>query len=521
MESASDIDLPSAGEAFPVLAPPVLAPPALAPQPGREAPPILHGALLESRQRWRDFTTLASDLAFETDAAGRLTFLSPARVLGRPSAALLGRPVAELLLNPEPNPFLPQSMAGLAQRHGAIRGGTRGGTSQVWLCQADGPPVCYSLALAPLVDAAGQNAGLRGTGRDVTAAVREAEQQASALRRAQSLETLVRRVRKQVLASRMLAATLESLPPALGCAGAAMLEVSAAGVPLAIHRHGDDPGPLLAAVRSLLNEDAPSYAEGPGGEMLALLPHPQRRVPLYAMLAWRAPGGRPFDADDRHLLASAADLLFVALGNQALQQELELRARTDPLTGLLNRRAFVEDLQRRLDRQDMGRDGGQDGQPKAVGAVLFVDLDNFKPLNDRMGHEAGDAALIAVGRLLRDIVRPTDLVARYGGDEFVVWLQEADAEAAAMRAGAMCRTAVVLLPGLVPGCTLPLTFSIGGAMRAVDGSDTPDSLLARADAAMYAAKRGGRNGWRLAPDPQHAAPPASPPPPPPPPPVAG
>ena len=141
--------------------------------------------------------------------------------------------------------------------------------------------------------------------------------------------------------------------------------------------------------------------------------------------------------------------------------------------------------------------------------MLFVDLDNFKPLNDRMGHEAGDQALIAVGRLLRDIVRPTDLVARFGGDEFAVWLQDADAEAAAMRAGAMCRTAVVVLPGLIPGCALPLTFSIGGAVRSVDGADTPETLLARADTAMYAAKRGGRNGWRLAPDPRHAAPPAA------------
>jgi diguanylate cyclase (GGDEF)-like protein len=229
---------------------------------------------------------------------------------------------------------------------------------------------------------------------------------------------------------------------------------------------------------------------------MALLPHPQGRIPQQALLAWRAADGRPFDADDRHLLASAADLLFVALGNQALQRELEMQARTDGLTGLLNRRAFLDDLHRRLDRQSME-------PPCSAGAVLFIDLDNFKPLNDRMGHEAGDAALMAVAGLLRDMVRPTDLVARFGGDEFAVWLQDADAEAAAMRAAAICRTGVVMLPALLPGCTLPLTFSIGGAVRLPDGSDTPASLLARADGAMYEAKRAGRNGWRLALPPDH------------------
>ena len=115
------------------------------------------------------------------------------------------------------------------------------------------------------MDADGRPAGLRGIGRDVTAEVREADAQAAALRRAQALETLVRRVRRQVLAPRMLAATLESLPPALGCAGAAVLEMTPSGLPRVTHRHGDDPGPLLEAVSTLLNDDVPSYAEGPGG----------------------------------------------------------------------------------------------------------------------------------------------------------------------------------------------------------------------------------------------------------------
>ncbi len=456
--------------------------PCALPDQARDAtPPEFGGALLESRQRWRDFALLAADLAFETDAEGRWTFLSPAVVLGWACGTLLGQPARDLLLHPEPDPFRPRAPA-------------RG--LRAWLRQASGAPACLSISVAPLIDAEGRLAGLRGIARDVTAEAEEAEAQAAALRRAQALESLVRRVRRQALASRMLTTTLESLMPALGCAGAAVIEISPCGTPQAIYRHGADPGSLLDTIRPLAGARRPGYPKGPAGERMALLPHPQDRVPHQALLAWRTADGRPFDADDRHLLTSAADLLFVALGNQALQRELEMQARTDGLTGLLNRRAFLDDLHRRLDRQSME-------PPHIAGAVLFIDLDNFKPLNDRMGHEAGDAALVAVAGLLRDMVRPTDLVARFGGDEFAVWLQDADAEAAAMRAGAICRTGVVMLPALLPGCTLPLTFSIGGAVRLPDGSDTPASLLARADGAMYEAKRAGRNGWRLALPPDH------------------
>jgi diguanylate cyclase (GGDEF)-like protein len=189
-------------------------------------------------------------------------------------------------------------------------------------------------------------------------------------------------------------------------------------------------------------------------------------------------------------MAALAELVFVALGNQTLQQELELQARTEPLTGLLNRRAFLAELRRRLDRlQHAGEPGG---------ALLFIDLDNFKPVNDLLGHEAGDTALIAVANLLRELVRPTDLIGRYGGDEFVAWLDGADAGIAGQRAASLCASAG-LLPSLLRSGPAALTFSIGCAPRRLGGGESVEALLARADAAMYAAKRAGRNGWAAAP----------------------
>lgn len=436
---------------------------------------MLRAALLESRQRWRDFVTLVADLVFETDAEGRLSFVAPEVVLGFPAESLLHRPARALLANDgAEDPF---------GRRIAARG------VKAWLRHAEGEALCFALTLAPLTDAAGRFAGLRGVARDITAEERAAEAQAVQLRRASSLEHLVRRVRLEVLAPRMLMTTLESLPAVLGCTGAAVLEFGANGMPVVAQRHGDDPSPLLASAQALHAGNA-SFGAGPAGEPLALVPQQLRHAPHHALLAWRRAGGRAFDEEERALLASLSDLVFVALGNQALQQELELQARTEALTGLLNRRAFVADLRRRLERHE------REGLP-ARGALLFLDLDNFKPVNDLLGHEAGDAALVAVANLLRDLVRPTDLVGRIGGDEFAIWLDEADAEAAGARADQLAWASAHTLPLLLRTGPTALTFSIGCAPLH-PGGDTPEQLLARADAAMYVAKRSGGNCWRLA-----------------------
>jgi len=435
--------------------------------------PTLQAALMESRQRWRDFAVLAADLVFETDALGRFTYYAPDPMLGWPAGALIGQQARLLLAHPDPDPFMTAApMRDL----------------RVWLRHADASATCHSLAIAPMTDADGQFLGMRGTARDVTAETAEAESQAAAIRRAEALEMLVRRVRQEVLAPRMLAASLEALPAALGCAGAAVLEIGPGGRPQVAHRHGADPTALLPLLPPLAELHQALFLAGPEGESLVVLPYRQR----HALLAWRGSEARGFDGDDRHLLVSLADLVFVALGNQTLQRELEQQARTDALTGLLNRRAFLEDLERRL-----ARPAAETRRAHRGGALLFIDLDNFKPINDRFGHEAGDAALIGVARLLRTTVRPTDLVARIGGDEFAVWLQDADRASTTARATALCEAAASL-PSAADCNDLPLRFSIGCAMHSTTTTETPDELVARADAAMYASKRGGRNRWTLA-----------------------
>ncbi len=149
-----------------------------------------------------------------------------------------------------------------------------------------------------------------------------------------------------------------------------------------------------------------------------------------ALAVWRTSDQRPWDRDDTLLAGSAASIIRMILEHEAIQHEMGRQARTDPLTGLLNRRAFLEEMQRHVDRLD---------QENAPGTLMFVDMDSFKTINDRFGHEMGDHSLIHIAKMLRDLLRPSDLIARLGGDEFAVWMSGADHLTAAERADHLCR----------------------------------------------------------------------------------
>jgi diguanylate cyclase (GGDEF)-like protein/PAS domain S-box-containing protein len=166
-----------------------------------------------------------------------------------------------------------------------------------------------------------------------------------------------------------------------------------------------------------------------------------------------------------------------------LEDELRHQARTDPLTGLLNRAAFSERLAAATASVD----------PAAPPAVLFVDVDDFKGVNDSLGHAAGDDLLVAVAGRLNGDVRAEDVVARLGGDEFAVLLAEADDERLRDVAGRLLTS--LRAPVVLGGTTLSMTASVGGALGAP--GDTAESLLHRADTAMYEAKRTGKDSSSL------------------------
>jgi len=159
---------------------------------------------------------------------------------------------------------------------------------------------------------------------------------------------------------------------------------------------------------------------------------------------------------------------------------------TDPLTGLLNRRYFQERLEEEIARSLR--------HERAL-SLLMLDVDGFKRFNDTFGHLAGDHALRLVGESLVRAVRHMDIVARIGGDEFIVILPETDETLAAQIAERIRREVAMVrppAPGSDPLANAPVTISIGIASYQIN-SDDREGLLERADQALYKAKAGGRN----------------------------
>ncbi len=192
-------------------------------------------------------------------------------------------------------------------------------------------------------------------------------------------------------------------------------------------------------------------------------------------------------------MVAAAVLIALGVADRLRQQRLQLtdaerRAQTDALTGVLNRRSLVE----RLDTACL--------RARARGlpiALLFIDLDHFKDINDSFGHAAGDACLRAIIGPMQAELRQSDVIGRYGGEEFVVILGGADALAARPIAERIReRVAGLRVAGF--GAPIGLTCSIGIASSDMLGV-WGENLLARADAAVYAAKRSGRNQVQIAP----------------------
>ncbi|WP_170979241.1 sensor domain-containing diguanylate cyclase [Roseomonas sp. HF4] len=436
--------------------------------PAAAAAGALHGALLESRQRWQDLAGLGADMVFETDTAGRFTFLWPATVLGHRADALLGRRADSLLLGAGANPF-------------ALRQAVRG--QRAWVADAARRPRCLSLSLVPLGDARGGFVGLRGAAHDVTEQETAATAAAAGLRRAALLDALGEKVRHAATAHDAAMEGLAALREALGCAGTGLLVPDGPGASVALATADPPPG-LLAEAGAAIAADRDWAGRLAGGVPAALLPHQGRHPACAVLAAWREAQARDWDAEDLAVLRATAPMLGAVLGFHRLQQELERQAGTDPLTGLVNRRAFLAALQARTEGTGTARQG----------ALVFLDLDNLKPLNDLQGHEAGDAALRATALLLRRTAAEGDFAGRFGGDEFVLWIEGADAAGATARAEALLGGAAALPPAGAP------RFSLGIALWTAASGEGAARLMARADDALYAAKRGARGGWRVAED---------------------
>ncbi|MGV8861004.1 MAG: putative bifunctional diguanylate cyclase/phosphodiesterase [Pseudomonas sp.] len=189
----------------------------------------------------------------------------------------------------------------------------------------------------------------------------------------------------------------------------------------------------------------------------------------------------PLPAEQRSMVLSILDMSVV----RTLYEQLERQAVTDSLTGLLNRRGFYQAVEGTLLRSDAAKSW----------AVLYLDLDGFKRVNDSLGHDIGDQVLLWVAEQLKDCLRPYDILARMGGDEFTAVIDGLDyPEQAAIIAEKLIER--VSVRQQIDGLEITLGASIGIATYPECGSNL-DSLLRAADIAMYEAKRAGRQQYRF------------------------
>jgi diguanylate cyclase (GGDEF)-like protein/PAS domain S-box-containing protein len=181
--------------------------------------------------------------------------------------------------------------------------------------------------------------------------------------------------------------------------------------------------------------------------------------------------------DELGLVRAVAHTLATALARLRGEERTRHEAVHDPLTGLANRTLLRDRLEHALAKSER-RSGDA--------AVLFVDLDNFKQVNDHHGHATGDAVLMELGRRLRTAIRPGDTIARFGGDEFVAVCEDVDEESAVLVGERMLQA--IRMPIVTAGLEHRLSASVGVAL----GQSDPDRMLDNADAAAYRAKAAGR-----------------------------
>ncbi len=440
----------------------------------------IRSALAESRTRFKDLVEIVADFAWETDSIGRFSYISPGGALGYRAEELIGVDASELLIDPHSVPK-PVPFAATEQTNHV----------DVWVRERDRTEACLKISAVPMMDEAGNQTGTRGIAIDVTMDRLRQSELARIKTRQRLVSYIVDALRAEVTPVEMLESAATALDRSSSGDACLVHIIEAGKQPYLAAMHGDPPDPELMneVVSALSDTSGPNTIEKDGYTALGIVTRYRGRANGVLSL-WRHVSGLGWDDDETALMAAVEPQFAVAFQQLLDQRALELLSRTDELTGLPNRRAFRDDLTRSLKRCE------RYGRPSAL---LYIDLDNFKPINDTHGHSVGDEVLRHVARIIGESVRPYDIYCRHGGDEFAVWIEDTDAAAAEKRSETI-RSRVYQLNmdgslGFQPNP--PLSASIGIALHRPGVGEGEEVLLQRADAVMYNAKHSGKDAVRM------------------------
>jgi diguanylate cyclase (GGDEF)-like protein len=431
----------------------------------------LRAALIESRQRMKELLELSCDFAWETDANGHFSFVTSGGALGRETLDLLGSDPADLMLAPEDG------------RHFQADSAPEG--LLVWARAKSGAPCCLHLRARAIFDEQGEFQCVRGACRDVTQEQDRDAALSAAHHRERSLIQLFRALRQAADPKAAMEMGVATAAQATGAAGALLCPVADRDPGTGIAQFGTPIAAPELARQAIAGRQACRSVSG-GRRLLALPGELSGRVASVLVL-WRPEDQPDWPEDDLFLLRELTDQLAVAIAQAEEQAALSRLSQTDALTGLLNRRGFEARLKDAVSAARATAKGG---------ALLYVDLDNFKQVNDRHGHAQGDAALRAAAELLRRSVRAGDLVARLGGDEFAAWMTAVDG-AEMLRRGKDLAAAAAALQRFAPDADKKLGFSVGIALLRPGRELSDGDLIALADRAMYQVKHADKGGVAL------------------------
>ncbi|WP_262692063.1 sensor domain-containing diguanylate cyclase [Kordiimonas aestuarii] len=429
-------------------------------------------ALMKSRALLKELLDSSADLAFEVDHDQVFRFLTPTEAFGIKTEDWLGRYASQFFWPhgdaPVRNPF-----SSSKSMHFDAVPVQLDGQDKRWL----------HFAVHPQFDDVGQRTSLRGTCRDMTArhlAERKARQDSLRF-------TLLQRITNGLN-------KFETAQELMDNASEALLDVLRADMVWAViqYKEGLVPLSILGSRHDILDLDT-IWSSLSGQEKTSVLvpDHDRDHLAIRLELGGNALGMviisrdtsvSPWSSQEHQLLDGVAGVLTAAFSKAQLIDKLYRLSSKDDLTGLLNRRALVETIEARLKHQ------ARTGQS---GCLLFIDLDHFKEINDTLGHQTGDNALRLVAEHMQNMIRPCDYAGRYGGDEFVLWLEDVDADKAAEKAQALL-DAMPSVRASLGAEMLRLNASVG-ICQSIAGTDFSfEDLADKADAVLYDVKAAGR-----------------------------
>ncbi len=437
-------------------------------------------ALLESRGMFKGLLDRAVDFCFEVDENRAFRFVSPDQAFGQKLESWIGRSADDIFWQnakvPSRNPFASKKAHTFDEVHVDFGLGEK-----YWV----------SFSVEPVHSRDNKIKGVRGVCRDVSAQV--------AADRQTRLDNLRMSIQQRIVSLINTTETSESL---LDSASTELMDVLRADLVWSVVKFPEGLVPAAicgeAAVKPNIEEiwkklalaaDPIIQVEDEGRSHLAVrLEEAGSGIGMFVIC--RDTTVYPWAEHEKSLLADITGSLAAAFGKAQLINKLQRLSSLDELSGIMNRRAFVESVERRLRHQCRS---GQSG------CLLFVDLDHFKQVNDTLGHKAGDVAIKMVAQKMQTLVRSCDFVGRYGGDEFVLWLEDISPADAALKARALI-DAMPKIREEIGAEHLELSASVG-VCSSTPGSDLNFAGLAeRADAALYEVKKAGRSNVAIAPE---------------------